>query len=186
MRLAVAVLLTLFALPAAAAEPEWRFWGAPPNFAIGTAAAPGLTGVQAAFITGNEKARNWQHGAMEQTIPAESWRGRRVSLTLRLKNDDGARAAVALRVVRANAVTFEADVQRNAPGSDAWQSHHVVMDVAADATTLVMRVSTRGKGTAWVEGVRMEAVGAEVPATHGRRWPQRSLFDTALDGSFSN
>jgi len=153
----------------------------------GIAIAADRAGQQAVFIDGFKKEPGWSH-PLEHSVPAETWRGKRVRLTLNLKNEQDAKAEIALLIAKPNGVILSAPWQQNPRGSDAWQTHQFVMDVPGDATALAIRINLGGKGLAQVDDIKFEAVGADVHVGGARRDSlQPTLFNrVALDGSFGN
>src|SRR5665213_3549750 len=92
-------------------------WPAAP-FQIGTGATTGMSGRQAVYFAGDAgwaTIRNSlaKYGALQQDIPLQAWCGKRLRLTLRLKDDGGARAWTSLNINDEDNSVIRANMQRN-------------------------------------------------------------------------
>lgn len=170
MRIPAVALLALLTCPCMAAAAD------------AAATAPGAAGLAVA-MEGFSKVPGWAH-PLEHSIPAESWRGKRVRLTLSLSQDEDARLNVALLIAKQNGVFLTALPRSSRVGGDGRQTLHFVMDVPEDAAKLAVRVNMGGKGMAWLDNINFEAVGADVPVSVSRRETDPSLFDGPI-GSYS-
>ncbi|MBV9548601.1 MAG: hypothetical protein JO256_02895 [Alphaproteobacteria bacterium] len=144
-------------------------WPAVP-FEIGTGATTGMMGKAAVYFSGDAgwaTVRNSQakYGALQQNIPLAAWRGKRLRLTLRLKDDGDARAWVSLNISDNDRSSVRAETQRNDLGSSVWQSHQFVLDVPADANNLFLSFGLTDEGKVWADDLRLEAVSTDVPVT---------------------
>jgi len=104
-------------------------------------------------------------GGLERTIAAQPWQGKRVRLTLRLENRDGARAFFVAQVNRTDGPATRTAAQINESGDDVWQTQEVVMDVPANARDLFLYAGLVGTGTVWIGKPVLEAVGNDVALT---------------------
>jgi hypothetical protein len=149
-----------------------RAWSAkttPPVLEAGAGATPGMRGAQAIYLRGNAFLQTGsgtpllsftRYGALEKRIAMEAWRGKRVRLSLRTR-DDGARAWIASQWGnRINPVMMNGTGTAKAGG---WRTHQLVFDVPARAGTLTIAMGIIGEGAAWLDDLRIEAVGADVP-----------------------
>jgi hypothetical protein len=151
-----------------------RAWSAkttPPVLEAGAGAAPGMRGAQAIYLKGNAFLQTGsatpmlsftRYGALEKRIPMDAWRGKRVRLSLRTR-DDGARAWIGSQW--SNRMTPDAGRTFMArAGAGGWKTHQAVFDVPAGTTaTLTIAMGIIGDGAAWLDDLRIEAVGADVP-----------------------
>jgi hypothetical protein len=154
-------------------------------FEIGTGATTGMSGRQAVYFAGDAgwaTVRNslLKYGALQQDIPLRPWRGKRLRLTLRLKDDGGARAWTSLNISDNDRSVIRADIQRNESGAAAWQVHQFVLDVPDDANNLFLSVGLTDEGKIWADEVRLEAVGPDVPVTASELTRPRS-YNAWLD-----
>jgi hypothetical protein len=153
-------------------------WPAVP-FQIGTGATTGMSGRQAVYFAGDAgwaTVRNSlaKYGALQQNVSLRAWRGKRLRLTLRLKDDGDARAWTALNISDDDRSAVHAGIQRNESGSGAWRAHQFVLDVPDDANNLYLDVGLTDEGKVWADEVRLEAVSADVPLTPSRLTRPRS------------
>lgn len=161
-------------------------WPAVP-FEIGTGVTTGMLGRQAVYFAGDAgwaTLRNSlaKYGALRQDIPLQAWRGKRLRLTLRLKNDGGARAWTSLNISDQDRSSIRAAIQRNDSGNEQWQTHQFVLDVPADANTLYLSFGLTDEGKVWADEVRLEAVGPAVPLTASETHrPSPFAYDSWLD-----
>jgi hypothetical protein len=124
-----------------------------------------MRGGQAVFLKGSSKdVRMWRM-PLARSVNLDAWRQKRMRVTLRLKNDGDARAFTSLRINNVNETGLVATAQRNETATGVWEVHQFVLDVPANAGTLLVNVGLTGKGTVWVDDLRLEAVGTDVPVT---------------------
>lgn len=109
------------------------------------------------------------YGGVAQVLPLKAWQGRRLNVSLRLKNEGDARAWVMANLRQADRGGFTLAPQRNAPGSGEWQSRNFVLDVPANATDLTLTVGLTGKGRIWIDTVTLEPAGADMALTEKLR-----------------
>jgi hypothetical protein len=107
---------------------------------------------------------------MERRIPLDTWRGKRLRLSLRLKSEGKAGAHVSTRIEKSNEVVIGTNQQSNKRGNPDWQAHQFVLNIPDNATELVIRAGLTGEGTAWLDSVKLEAVGPDVRLTESWRW----------------
>ena len=106
-----------------------------------------------------------RHGGLERSLSMQAWRGQRVRLSLRLKNEDEARAFAAVQVDRSNDTALRSVAQRNEPGSGGWQLHQFVLDVPDNATDMTVMVGLTGQGTIWLDGFEIGAIHDDAATT---------------------
>jgi hypothetical protein len=178
MRLpAIAALFALLVLPqsagAANTDQGW-YLARPAGYAIGAGAVAGMSGNQAVHATGPTYPG---FALLRREISLAEWRGKRVRLSLRLKDTPDARGWVNAVVWNADHSAIVSSNLRNKFGSDDWQAHSFVLDVPGNADRAVLSVGMRGEdalqndgknGTVWVDGTTVQEVGDGVPLTYGR------------------
>lgn len=104
-----------------------------------------------------------RYGGLENDIPLESWRGKRIRVTLRLKDEDGARAFAIAQVNRVDGDGRITLAQRNSLDGRGWETHQFVMDVPDDGNHLYVYAGFTGKGRMQVDGVTLETVSMATP-----------------------
>jgi hypothetical protein len=132
-----------------------------PHWEGGIAATTGTAGKAVYFAS----ARG---GSILRAIPLADWRGKRVRLSLRLKGEGEARAGAGVEIFKADTNGITPPNQMNTGGNGAWESHQFVLDIPGDATTLFVAASLKGHGKLWVDGLRLEPVSTDVPASDTR------------------
>lgn len=97
---------------------------------------------------------------LSQSIDAAPYRGRRVSLSARVRAEGLAgRAGLLLKAEAADRSVLALDDMRLNPlqGTTGWREARVLLDVDAQAAVVTLGVAIEGgPGTAWVESLRFE------------------------------
>lgn len=158
-----AALLLLAALTAPAlgeGAQDWRLTHNIGGVEARTGATPGMTGTEAVYFQGVCCGG----GALaERKIPLEAWRGKRVRVSLRFRNEGKlARADLWLRIDGGERAI--STVSQSLRG-EHWQTPQFVLDVPGDAISLAVDLSLSGRGASWLDGVALEPVSADVPVT---------------------
>ena len=174
--LALAILVAGTVLAGALSNDGWNMSpplkaGMPPGFpfATGAGAVDGMTGPTAVYFRSLGRSNFFgRNGAtLERKISPEAWRGKHVSLALRLKREGSVDASLWAFVDKRSGVRIKASPQK-IEASD-WQTAQFVLDVPDDATAFAIDLHLFGTGTVWIDRVDLEAVGAEVALTGSRR-----------------
>lgn len=110
-------------------------------------------------------------GGMMQTTSAENYAGKRVRLSgwIKTENANEGGGHLWLRIdgqERGQTLGFDNMDNRAVKGTSDWQEASVVLDVPAGASALAYGFFVSGGGKMWVNGQRIEEVGAEVPTTN--------------------
>jgi hypothetical protein len=175
MRASVFSLLLVFALGGNAMAVTNDDWVLAYNPGRPSAVSSGsMTGGDTVYlrrtILPDDKTAIYNRGAgrddaatLERVIPAAAWRGKRLRLTLRLKNEDKAHGFVLVRVEKENDTGIVTQTQRNTV-SNAWQTHIFVFDVPQNATRIAVDMRSMGYvGTVWVDEPTLEDAGTQTP-----------------------
>jgi hypothetical protein len=120
-------------------------------------------------------------GGLENRLPLEAWRGKRLQIRLRLRNEGQVRAWASVQINKSNNTASRSFAQVNDAG-EAWQDQRFVMEVSDTATELALIVGLAGTGTVWVDGATLETVNQDVPLSRTERIQHRvcescRLFD---------
>jgi hypothetical protein len=180
---AVGILLTGWA--AAEAPPGWHVAGTRPgDFDFGSDTAITYGSSASGYIRSRVQ-ESPGYGSLLQTISARHYRGTRLRLSAFLKTDRAERAQMWMRIDAAHDRVLGFDNMGDRPLSQStdWTRYEIVLDVPADATSIVFGFLLRGSGTIWADGFRLERVDATVPLTvvdNGTRpdEPQNPNFET--------
>jgi len=95
-------------------------------------------------------------------------------------------AGLWMRVDKPSAFGAAFDNMQNRPikGTTGWQNYAVVLDVPKDATGISFGVLLSKAGAVWLNNVKFEAVGTDVPTTN--IMPMASLPEGPTNLSFDN
>jgi hypothetical protein len=106
-------------------------------------------------------------GTLMQDFSANKYAGKRIRFTANVKAEGvQSWAALWMRVDKQSAsVAFDNMRDRPITGTTGWQSYAVVLDVPQDATGIFFGVLLDGTGTVWLNSVKVEGVGSDVPTT---------------------
>lgn len=85
------------------------------------------------------------------------------------------------KVTGATPLAFDNMQNRPIQGTADWKSYDVVLDVPQDAAGIFLGVLLTGPGKIWLNGVKFEVVGLDVPTTGLPQQQERSDKPTNLD-----
>jgi hypothetical protein len=152
----------------------------PDNYVIGVDDTGYHRGGNAKFIrhkTG-KAADGKEWATLMQAVDAQDYRGKRVRFSAQVRTRDVTGwAGLWMRVDRPNGDSLLYNSQdKPIHGTTDWQRRSVVLDVAPDAQAIMFGVIDGGTGQVWIDDLRFEAVGDDVPADKGFRSakPQRA------------
>lgn len=128
---------------------------------------------RSAFIRGKPQATTAGFATLMQSISAETWRGKRVRLTAKVRTRGAQRAQMWMRVDGQSRQVLAFDSMSNRPitGSRPWRSYAIVLDVPRTATTISYGFMLSGRGTVWADDFRVQRVDGDVPVTAPPRLP---------------
>jgi hypothetical protein len=103
-----------------------------------------------------------------QRIRADDYRGKRARLSAWIKPSQvESWSKLWMRVDSAErTLTFDRMDNRPVQGTGDWQKREIVLDVPQEAVAITFGLMLAGKGTVWVDDVRLEVVGGDVPSTN--------------------
>lgn len=99
--------------------------------------------------------------------------GKRLRVSAYIRTENVGRAArlwVAVAGVRNATLDLDNMGDRPIRGTSDWKRYEAVVDVPRGATSVSYGLAVDGGGTAWIDGVTVEAVGPEVARTGGISW----------------
>jgi hypothetical protein len=147
----------------------------PAAFAAGTDRQIKHGGAQSAIVQSKtHNAFKWT--TLMQTASAQGFAGKRVRLRGYVKADKVVGwSGLWLRADgegedRRN-LAFDNMMDRPILGTKDWKPYDVVLDIPKEATGLAYGLILSGMGTAWIDDVTIEAVGADVPVTRENKQP---------------
>jgi hypothetical protein len=156
MRIPALATLALLAIlgAAAAGEEGWSLQGGP-SYEAGVGAVAGMTAKQAVYLKGSTPSR-------------------RLRLTLRLKNEGKVSTNVSLGIRDADGSGFvagarNANLNWTSDDSGDWRQQQFVVDVPDTASELILDVRMRDAGVVWLDELKLEAMGPDVPLSRTSR-----------------
>lgn len=167
---AAGALLAFGATAAAQDDPVPAGWQAigTGTYRVGADVArrPGGTGWHSATLTATAELP-LETGMVLQSIRADEYRGRRIRLTGYVRTDAVAGSAGLFARVDGREVTQASDymLNRGLSGTQAWRRQSIVLDVPRDAVGITLGFHLTGPGRIWVDDMRLETVGRDVPVT---------------------
>lgn len=148
-----------------------------PTYEAGLGIVADMTAHQAVYFKGSTNSGPGRRylGTLERRIPLSAWRGQRLRLSLRLRNEGVASTAVTMQINKTGgaAIRSPAATKWTTGDSDAWRLQTFVLDVPDDASELVLDVSMRDKGMVWLDELKLQAVGTDVPLSNSARVASR-------------
>jgi hypothetical protein len=110
-------------------------------------------------------------GAFGQTVPGDSYRGKRVRFHAFVKVENvSSWAGLWMRIIQ-DAASFSAssvDDMKDRPlqGTKDWQQYDVVLDAMPNTALIAYGIRLHGSGTVWLGGdTKLEIVSQQVPTT---------------------
>lgn len=114
-------------------------------------------------FTGN-KAEGF--GTLGQVFRADEYRGKRLRMSAWMKTEGVDAAHLWLRLdAERTTVGFDNMDNRVVKGTTEWRKYDLTLDVPAETVNVAFGVFVVGRGEAWVDDFRFEAVGTDVAAT---------------------
>jgi hypothetical protein len=143
----------------------------PGDYSIGFTRTDGMAEAEAAVIVARPGALKETNGVLTRYFDATPFRGQRLRLSARLKSRDAGRLQMWLRIkvtgtggqAPTRGMQFYNMADRPITGTTTWKRYEIVLDVPEDASELDYGFGlTGGKGAAFGDSFRLEAVGTEV------------------------
>jgi hypothetical protein len=150
------------------AVPEgWLLAGSNPrNYETGLDPQASYHGFPSAYLKAKQSAMEG-FGTLMQEFSAGQYAGKRVRLRASVKAEEVADwAGLWMRVDKGSrAVSFDNMMDRPIKGTTTWQDYEVILDVPQDATDIAFGILLNKSGSVWLNSVKFESVGLDVPAT---------------------
>ena len=174
--LSLAVLLSIAAVHLGAqnqvsmsAPKGWYLSGTKPQNYL-TGIDPGCTyqGLPYAYLKGKPTATEG-FGTLAQQFSATDYPGKRVRFTAWVKSENvNSWAGLWMRIDAGSRMLVLDNMQNRAiKGTTDWRQYSVVLDVPNDATGIFFGIVLGESGEVWLNGVKFETVGTDVPVTGG-------------------
>jgi hypothetical protein len=163
----VAVLVTCSLMLTAGVPQGWYLAGSKPaEYESGVDPQAQYNSHPSAYLKSKEAAVDG-FGTLMQNFRADQYAGKRVRFTAFVKSEGVQNwAGLWMRVDKGKeSVAFDNMQNRPIKGTSGWQQYSVVLDVPQNATGIFFGVLLSGTGAVWMNSVKVESVGLEVPAT---------------------
>ncbi|MGE3466563.1 MAG: hypothetical protein AB7J13_06485 [Pyrinomonadaceae bacterium] len=104
---------------------------------------------------------------VQQQINVEAYRNRRVRFSVFAKTLDVENVNFWMQISAVNMVVLNDDRMkgRELKGSSDWSRYDIAMDVPISSSIVVLGVSMTGSGQLWIDDLKFEEVGFDVPVT---------------------
>lgn len=122
------------------------------------------------YLKSKEGVKTTGFGTMMQSFSAAPYAGKRVRYTANLKSENvESWGGLWLRADgdNNNVVAFDNMQDRAVTGTTPWKNYSIVLDIPENAASMYMGLLLAGSGTLWINGIKLEVVGNDVPVTHG-------------------
>ncbi len=161
-------ILIACAMTLQAAVPQgWRLAGdKPASYEVGTDSQAVYNHLPSAYLKSTEPVTGG-FGTLMQNFNAAKYAGKRLRLSAFVKSENVQNwAGLWMRVDKGSqSVAFDNMQDRSIKGTRGWQQYEVVLDAPRDATGIFFGVLLSGSGSVWLNNVKFEVVGADVPTT---------------------
>jgi hypothetical protein len=165
---AVLLLMRPFLLAGADTEGGWFKAGShPAHYDMGADRTVVLNGKSSGFIKSNRPDPEG-FGTYMQMFDASDYRGKRMQFSASVKTENVDNwASLWMRVDgESKPIAFDNMQKRQIKGTQNWTRYSIVLDVdSVKATKIAFGVMLSGKGSVWIDNVRFEPVGENVPVT---------------------
>jgi serine/threonine protein kinase len=162
--------------------PGWSLWGTGSrDYDITIANQQPHGGNQCGRLerTRNDEGPN-SFGTIMQTVDARAYRGKRVRLRGAARVEAPGRGGLWMRADRTGGrLGFFDNMQDRPIVSADWGEYEIVGDIDADAEALNFGILLVGSGKAWLDDVRVDIVGKDVPLTVDKELPAPRNLDFA-------
>ena len=137
----------------------------PSLYEVGTQASLSPDRHAIAFLRSRPDATSYDAANLTEWFRAKLYRAKQMRFSVLVKTDSVPEGAGLFMVSDDfNPSLPGPDSERPIRGSHDWQRYALEMDVPADALTISIGVHLAGSGQVWLDDVRFEAVGSDVPA----------------------
>lgn len=106
-------------------------------------------------------------GSLSQNFAADDYRGKRIRLSGWLKSENTKFAGLWMRLDGDRRLLgFDNMMNRPVTGTTDWKRYEVVLDVPAETVNVFFGTLIDGKGQVWVDDLKLEIVGSDIPPTN--------------------
>jgi hypothetical protein len=142
----------------------WRLGGKNPEvYEAGTDAQVLYDSQPSVYLRGKEPAP--KVAGLLHDLPADKYAGKRVRLNAFVRSEGVEDGALLLLHVDSKTSGLTESTAGPVRGTSDWRSYEIVVDIPQNAASIYIGVSLVGQGTVWLNNVKVEVVGADVPTT---------------------
>ena len=105
-------------------------------------------------------------GGLERHIPIESWRGKKMLVSVRLRNAGASRGYVQAQINRVYGPGIRTAAEYYTRNDESWERRDLVLEVPNDATYLFVYSGFTGFGDFWLEGLKLDAAPADAQVSN--------------------
>ncbi|MES2178275.1 MAG: hypothetical protein V4550_10450 [Gemmatimonadota bacterium] len=151
-------------------------------YEIGIALSERHGGHSAGYLMGGAKLATPEVATLSQLIRVDDYRGKRLRLSAWVKGYGlvGPIAGLWMRVDGAGVVTaYDNMGTRPESGTTDWHEVSVVLDVPSNALGILIGAMLQGRGTLFIDDMKLESVGNSVSSTNMFDAPRANTIDPA-------
>jgi hypothetical protein len=159
--------LTAVALLRAEAPDGWYKTGSQLDaYDIGTDTTKTHGGKGSGYIKSVAEVEDGKFGTAMQNIKADEYRGKKVRLSAFMKTSGAERGAwLWLRIDDTESRWLDNMNDRPIKGTTDWQCYELVLPASSTAVGIAFGIGLLGKGQAWIDDVKIQAVNPDTPRT---------------------
>jgi hypothetical protein len=165
----IAVLLTAYLLQAEVPKGWFLAGSKPAEYESSVDNVNTFSGQPSAYLRSKQPQMGEGFGTLMQNFSADQYIGKRVRFGAFVKSDAVERwSGLWMRVDGKSGqqpLAFDNMMDRPIKGVTGWKEYEVVLDVPQGATGIFFGILLDGPGSVWLSGVKVEAVGTNVPTT---------------------
>jgi len=159
------VSLLAFAQPTGKLDSSWIIAGKDPKkYEIGSVQNGVHRGNMAKFLRAKPSADDGSWATLMQSFSARDYRGQRLRFQAQVRTEDISNwSGLWMRVdcESHRSCSFYNSQDKPIKGTTGWQLRSVTLDVPADATEISFGVLGEGRGTVWIDELKMDPVGKD-------------------------
>jgi hypothetical protein len=168
MRLMTLVLaVTSVTVMSAEAPQGWYKAGSQRDaYDIGFDSAGAHRGKGSGYIKSTADVDIGKFGTMMQNIKADNYKGKKVRLSAFMRTSGAEQGAwLWLRIDDTDSGWLDNMHDRLVKGTTDWQRYELVLPVSPTAVGIAFGIGLSGRGQAWIDDIKIEAVDPETPKT---------------------
>ncbi len=162
-----AISLLALAQPTAHLDPAWTLGSEGGKHEAGVADFGFARGGNAKFLRSNHKTGDKDWASLAQGFNAAQYRGKRLRFQAQVRTEgitDWSGLWMRVDCQGDRSCSFYNSEDKPLVGTQDWQLRSVTLDVPDNARMIVFGVIASGRGTVWIDELKFDVVGDDVPA----------------------